>query len=125
MITYRRYFQKKINERTIKEKIKTTLDARLRFKKETGPVYKEDVRERICNKETISSYLMEVEGISYNKDLGIYEDVNLNKRRIIIIKKRPYKLGIDVHVASFMDIKLEDMLNLDGLNELIQENSLK
>jgi hypothetical protein len=125
MIIYRKYVQEKVNEGMINEITKTTLEAKLRFKKETGAAYMKDVRERMCNKETIPDYLMEVEGIVYNKGLGIYEDRDLNKRRTILIKKRPYKLGIDIHVESSIDIRLEDMLNLDGLNELIQENSLK
>jgi hypothetical protein len=133
MITYRKYIQEKTNEGTMKEIIKTTLEAKLIFKKETAPVYRNDVRERICakaadsdySKNTLPGYLKEVEGLLYNKELKVYEDANLDNIRKISIKERPWKLGIDVKVISPKNLKPEDMLNLEGLNHFIQENSSK
>jgi hypothetical protein len=131
MITYRKYIQEKINEGTMKEIIKTTLEAKLRFKKETSAVYKENVRERICskstnlkyNQKTLPDYLIEAEGIVYNENLGIYEDGDIIKRRMISIREKPRRLGIDIGITSFSNLKPEEMLNLEGLNEFVKETS--
>jgi hypothetical protein len=133
MITYREYAQKKTNEGTMRERTRTTLDVKLRFKRETAPIYRDDVRKRICDKavdsdyskNTLSGYLKEVEGLLYNKELKVYEDINMDKRRIISVKERPWKLGIDIKVISPKNLKPEDMLNLEDLNKFIQENSSK
>jgi len=131
MITYRLYTQEKTNEGTMIEKTRTILEVKLRFKRETAPIYRDEVRERMCNKATDSNYsrntlpgyLKEVERVLYNKELEVYEDKEMDKRRKISIKERPWKLGIDVKVISFRDLKPEEMLNLEGLNKFIQETS--
>jgi len=113
-------------------KIKTTLNAKLRFSKEVAPIIRKNIINRICGKVygknqepgmlseyPLNDYLSKVEQITYNPLNGKYQDNNPIKKRKINITKRPWRLGIDIKVSSLACLKSKDLLNLGNLHNFI------
>lgn len=115
MIVYRKYTKEEISGKT-----KTTLEARFRFKDEVTPDKYGVFRETFNSKNRVLSYyLNNFEGFYDPKFKENYIDNHIGKDRILVVKKRPYKLGLDIKVTSSADLKPEEMLNLEALNEFI------
>ncbi|MCX6750228.1 MAG: hypothetical protein NTZ83_02125 [Candidatus Pacearchaeota archaeon] len=114
MIVYRKYFQEESSG-----EINTILEARFRFKGEVTPDKYGIFRETLNSKNRVlSHYLDNFEGL-YNLSLsGIYID-HLGKKRTLIVKKRPWKIGLDIKVTSSNNLKPQEMLNLGALNDFI------
>ena len=114
MIIYRKYAQEEISAKT-----KTTLEAKLIFKREVAPIVKENIKDRMYGNYLLSNYLNEVEKIKLDDYPRNNYDRNLDKRRTLKIKERPLKFGIDIKISSFKDLNAEEMLDLDALNKYI------
>ena len=108
-------------------KIKTTLNAKLRFKEEVAPIIRKNIINRmyvetgsgILPVHPLEDYLYRFENITYNHLNGNYQDNDHIKKRKINITKRPWRLGIDIKVSSSACLKSKELLNLNNLNNFI------
>ncbi len=115
MIIYRKYTQEKTNGNTMKERTRTTLEAKFRFKSETAPINREDIKNRTNKKGPLSDYLKDFEKLPYDEFTGTYH--TLTRQGYIIRRFRG--LGINIKVVSEKNLKPEEMLNLESLNTFI------
>jgi len=114
MIIYKKYIKKEVSGR-----VKTTLEAKLRFAKEVAPIIRDNLKNIMYSKQSlIFDYLRRFEEITYDPSKKSYTDDTF-KNRNLTIKERPLKLGIDVKVSSFQDLEEGEMLNLNDLNNFI------
>lgn len=128
MITYSKYnqhIQEEFNKGKSTEKTITVLEAKLRFKEKVAPADRENILDRFYGKEMmfaehpLDDYLEKTEKIIYNSLKGKYRDGDLTKKRKITVKKRRFKLGLDIKVISNEELKPKEMLDLEALDTFI------